>query len=278
MTTFTAPADQAAALIALKAQHHATWADGNYAAVAEQIAVALPQAALDGLDLAGRDVLDVATGTGNAAILAAQRGARVTGQDLVDDLLEVARDRSADLGLDIRWDEGDVELLPYADAAFDVVTSTVGVQFAPRAAAVASELKRVTRRGGRIVLVNWTKEGLIGQMFGVLGRYLPAPPSWVTTPPTWGTEAYLRGLFAADEVTITRGVNPFVFPSAGAFLEFFTTEYGPTKRAMERTQGEGRWDDLRADLIDLFTRLNSASDGTLRIDSEFLVCTVQPRA
>lgn len=278
MTTFTAPADQAAALIALKGQHHATWADGNYAAVAEQIAIALPNAALDGIDVAGRDVLDVATGTGNAAILAAQHGAHVTGLDLVDSLLEVARDRSADLGLDIRWDEGDAELLPYADDAFDIVTSTVGVQFAPRAAAVASELRRVTRRGGQIVIVNWTKEGLIGQMFAVLSKYLPAPPSWVTTPPTWGTEAYLRGLFAADDVTIARGVNPFVFSSAEAFLDFFTTEYGPTKRAMERTQGEGRWEDLRAELLELFTRLNIATDGTLHIDSEFLVCTVKPYA
>lgn len=277
MTTFTAPADQASALIALKGQHHATWADGNYAAVAEQIAIALPNAALDGLDLAGRDVLDVATGTGNAAILAAQHGARVTGLDLVDALLEVARDRTADLGLDIRWNEGDAELLPYADDAFDVVVSTVGVQFAPRAAVVASELHRVTRRGGQIVLVNWTKEGFIGQLFGVLSKYLPAPPAWVTTPPMWGTEAYLRGLFAADDVTITRGVNPFVFPSPEAFLDFFTTEYGPTKRAMEKTQNEGRWEDLRADLLDLFRRLNAATDGTLRIDSEFLVCTVKPR-
>lgn len=277
MTTFSAPADQAAALIALKGQHHATWADGNYAAVAERIAIALPTAALDGLDLAGRDLLDVATGTGNAAILAAQHGARVTGQDLVDSLLEVARDRSADLGLDIRWDEGDVELLPYADDSFDVVTSTVGVQFAPRAAAVSSELHRVTRRGGQIVLVNWTKEGLIGQMFGVLAKYLPAPPAWVTTPPMWGTEAYLRGLFAADDVTITRGVNPFVFPSIEAFLEFFTIEYGPMKRAMERTKAEGRWEELRSDMLDLYARLNVATDGTAHIDSEFLVCTVRPR-
>lgn len=278
MTTFTAPADQAAALIALKAQHHATWADGNYAAVAEEIAVALPNAALDGLDLAGRDVLDVATGTGNAAILAAQHGARVTGLDLVDALLEVARDRSSDLGLDIQWNEGDCELLPYADDSFDVVTSTVGVQFAPRAAAVASELRRVTRRGGQIVLVNWTKEGLIGQLFAVMSKYMPAPPSWVTGPPAWGDEAFLRGLFAGDDVTITRGFNPFVFPSLETYMEFFEVNYGPTKRAKERLEGEGRWEELRSELRDLYTSLNSATDGTLHIDSEFLVCTVKPRS
>lgn len=278
MSTPTASSDQTAALIALKGQHHATWADGDYGAVAEHIAEALPNAALDGLDLAGRDLLDVATGTGNVALLAAQRGARVTGLDLVDDLLEVARDRAAALDVDVTWNEGDAELLPYADDAFDIVTSAVGVQFAPRADVVASELRRVTRRGGRIVLVNWTKEGLIGQLFAVMSKYMPAPPAFVTGPPTWGDEAFLRGLFAGDEVTITRGFNPFAFPSLETYMEFFEVNYGPTKRAKERLQADGRWDALRSELRDLYTSLNTATDGTLHIDSEFLVCTVRPRA
>ena len=265
------------ALTALKNQHHDTWADGNYAAVAEQIAEALPHAALAAAgDVAGRAVLDVATGTGNVALLAAQRGAVVTGLDLVDDLLEVARDRTADLELTVTWDEGDAEALPYADGSFDVVTSAVGVQFAPRADVVASELRRVAAPGGRIVLVNWTREGLIGQLFSVMSTYMPAPPTWVSGPPKWGDEAFLRNLFDGDAITITRDVNPFRFPSLQSYMTFFEENYGPTKRAKERLTATGRWAELEAELAELYTRLNQATDGSLWIDSEFLVATIEP--
>lgn len=271
----TTTIDQSA-IDALKRQHHDTWADGDYARVAEQIDVALPHAALAGLSLDGADVLDVAAGTGNTALLAAERGARVTGLDLVDDLLDVARQRAAQLGLTVRWDEGDVEALPYADDSFDVVTSTVGVQFAPRADVVASELRRVLRPGGRIVLVNWTREGMVGQLFSVMSRFMPAPPAWVTAPPAWGDESVLRELFAGDEISFERGVNPFRFPSLQQYMTFFEENYGPTKRAKEKLQSEGRWEALNADLRELYTGLNSATDGTLLIDSEFFAATIQP--
>ncbi len=277
MTTFqTTQSIDPTALTTLKSTHHDTWEDGDYAAVAEHIATALPAAALDEIDLDGCDLLDVATGTGNVALVAAQGGANVTGLDLVDRLLEVARDRSADFGLDVQWDLGDVEALPYADGSFDVVTSAVGVQFAPRADVVASELKRVLRPGGRIVLVNWTKEGLIGQLFSVMSKYMPTAPAWVTGPPKWGDEAFLRELFAGDRITVTRGVNPFKFPSLESYMEFFEVNYGPTKRAKEKMIADGRWADLQADLAALYTRLNQATDGSLHIDSEFLVATIGP--
>lgn len=275
-TTPTTQTIDPTALATLKATHRDTWADGDYSIVAEEIATALPAAALAEIDLAGCDLLDVATGTGNVALVAAQGGAHVTGLDLVHELLEVARDRSAALDVSVRWDEGDVEALPYADGSFDVVTSAVGVQFAPRAEVVASELRRVLRPGGRIVLVNWTKEGLIGQLFSVMSKYMPAPPAWVSGPPKWGDEAFIRNLFAGDRVAITRGVNPFVFPSLEAYMEFFEVNYGPTKRAKEKLEAEGRWEQLRAELWDLYASLNQATDGSLHIDSEFLVATIGP--
>ncbi|MBJ7332089.1 MAG: methyltransferase domain-containing protein [Solirubrobacteraceae bacterium] len=266
------------AVAELKAQHHDTWADGDYPAVAEHIADALPTAILDAVDVRGHDLLDVATGSGNVAIAAARAGAHVTGLDLVDDLLDAARRRAAAAGLRIAWQEGDAEALPYGDDSFDVVTSAVGVQFAPRAEVVAGELRRVCRPGGAIVLCNWTKEGLIGQLFTVMSQYMPAAPPFVTGPPKWGDEAFLRQLFAGDDVTITRGHNPFAFATVEEYMTFFEVNYGPTKRAKAKLQAEGRWDDLRADLRSLYTGLNQATDGSLHIEAEFLVATVKPGA
>ena len=274
MTT-TASIDPGA-VQALKLQHHDTWADGDYSVIAEHINTALPDAILGAARVAGRDLLDVATGTGNVAFAAALHGAHVTGVDLVDDLLDVARERATRHGLQITFDEGDAEALPYDDDSFDIVTSAVGVQFVPRADAVADELRRVCRPGGKIVLVNWTKDGLIGSLFAIMSKYLPAPPAWVTGPPKWGDEAFLRELFAGDQVTITHGVNPWHFPSVEAYATFFEENYGPTKRARAKMLAEGRWDELSAELRELYSSLNLATDGSLRMDSAFLTAVIEP--
>lgn len=265
-----------AAVTALKEQHRATWADGDYPAVARHIDQVPPAAILGAVDVRGKELLDVATGSGNLALAAAQAGARVSGLDLVDELLAVARARARDVGVDVAFTQGDAEALPYADASFDVVTSIFGVQFAPRAEVVAAELRRVCRPDGRIALVNWTKDGLIGRLFQVMGRYMPAPPEFVTPPARWGDEAFLRELFAGDDVAITRATNPFIFPSVESYMTFFEENYGPTKRAKAKLQAEGRWDDLRADLRALYTELNVATDGSLRIDAEFFLVVISP--
>lgn len=267
--TITAELD---AVTALKAQHRDTWADGDYGEVATHVGGAPPTLLLDTVPVAGRTLLDVATGTGNLALPAAAQGARVTGLDLTRELLDVAASRPG--GDEVTWVEGDAEALPFVDASFDVVTSVIGVQFAPRAAVVVDELRRVCRPGGQIALVNWTKEGLVGQMFAIMSRYMPTPPPFVTGPPAWGDDATLATLFAGDELHITRGTNPFRFPSADAFMTFFEELYGPTKRAKEKLSAEGGWDDLRGELVELYERLNEATDGTLHIESEFLLAVV----
>jgi SAM-dependent methyltransferase len=269
--------DTTDAVTALKAQHRDTWADGNYAAVAEHIDDVPPAAVLAAAgDVSGRMLLDVATGTGNLAIHAAEAGAIVAGLDLVDELLDVARDRAEARGQAVTWVEGDAEALPSGDDSFDVVTSIFGVQFAPRSEVVAAELVRVCRPGGTIVLANWTPGGLIGRLFQTMGRYMPPPPPFVTPPPRWGDEAHLRELFAgAGEVGFTVAMNPFTFPSIEEYMDFFETNYGPTKRAREKLAAEGRWDALRAELRDLYSSMNRAGDGTLHIDSEFVVCRVR---
>ena len=165
----------------------------------------------------GHSVLDVATGTGNIAIRAAAAGAQVVGLDLTPELFETARARAAAAGVIVDWVEGDAEELPYKDEVVRPRLSAFGVQFAPRHQIVAQELAGVTRQGGRIGLVNWTPEGLIGQLFKIMGAYMPAPPAFASPPPLWGSESHVRNLFRETPVVLefARGTNPWRFESAG---------------------------------------------------------------
>jgi SAM-dependent methyltransferase len=259
------------ALTQIKDQHRAAWAAGRYADVAEHVADAPPAQLLSRVAIEpGHAVLDVATGTGNVALTAAGLGADVTGLDLVPDLLDIARTR--DDGR-IAWIEGDAEALPFDAASFDRVLSAFGTQFAPRHKVVADELVRVARPGGAIGLVNWTPEGLIGRMFKVLGKYMPKPPAFASPPPLWGSEEHQLSLFAGHDVSLSfeRGMNPFVFPSVEEYMTFFEERYGPTTKAKARLSADGTWDACRAELRELYDEMNLATDGTLHIDSEYLV-------
>jgi hypothetical protein len=153
------------------------------------------------------------------------------------------------------------------------VLSAFGVQFAPRHEVVARELARVTRPGGRIVLVNWTPASHIGEVLKTIGGYMPAPPAFASPPPLWGSEQHVARLFAeyGVELEFTRGHNPFRFDSAEHFVRFFETHYGPTLKARERLTASGDWDACRADLVALAERRNAATDGSLHMPSEYLV-------
>lgn len=274
MTTPSAPSVTPEAL---KDNHRAMWASGDYPVVAAQIDDAPPTRLLAQLpDLAGRDVLDVATGSGNFALHLAAAGARVTGLDLVEDLLDVARSRAAARAIDIDWVAGDAEALPFADASFDVATSVFGIQFAPRHQIAADELLRVLRPGGTLGLVNWTPEGMVGQMFGVLGQHMPKPPSFVSPPPKWGDEDHVRALFG-DRVTdlaFTRGLNTFRLPSLDEFVTFFEENYGPTLTARGKLGPEG-WAPVAEGLREVYARLGHDGPGGFAIDSEFVVITAR---
>jgi SAM-dependent methyltransferase len=261
-------------LIDLKQAHRATWAAGDYAAVAEHIDAVPPLDLIDRLDVRpAQDVLDVATGTGNMALRAAVRGARVVGLDLVPELLQTARQRAGAVGVAVDWVEGDAEDLPFDDERFDHVVSVFGVQFAPRHEVAAAELARVCRPGGRIGLVNWTPEGLIGELFTVLSGYLPAPPAYASAPPRWGSEPHVQDLFADTgvELSFARGHNPWRFDSAEQWVVFLETVYGPTIKARERLTAEGRWDACRAEILAMSERRNEAADGSLLLWAEYLV-------
>src|SRR5262249_23611857 len=149
----------------------------------------------DALEIpAGARVLDIAAGTGNASIPAAEEGARVTASDLTPELLEAGRRRAEALGVELEWVEADAEHLPFADASFDVVMSAIGVMFAPHHQQAADELVRVCAHGGTIGLLSWTPTGMLGSLFRTMAPFAPPPPAGAQSPPLWGGEEHLRGL------------------------------------------------------------------------------------
>jgi SAM-dependent methyltransferase len=258
----------------LKRIHRATWAAGDYAAVAEVIDEVPPRDLLARVDVTpGQEVLDVATGTGNIALRAAAAGAQVVGLDLTPELFDAARRRSAEQGVVVDWVEGDAEALPFDDHRFDRVLSAFGVQFAPRHDVVAQELTRVCRPGGRIGVVNWTPEGQVGELLKIIGRYLPPPPDFASPPALWGDEEHVRRLFAgtAVELEFARGTNPWRFESAEHYVTFMETHYGPTVKARERLTAEGRWQECRREIVALAERRNEATDGSLLMHAEYLI-------
>jgi SAM-dependent methyltransferase len=262
------------AVAELKRAHRGTWAAGDYAAVAEVIDEVPPRDLLSRVEVApGQDVLDVAAGTGNIAIRVAAAGARVIGLDLTPELFDTARRRAAEHGVAVDWVEGDAEDLPFEDERFDLVLSAFGVQFAPRHEIAAQELARVCRPGGQIGLVNWTPEGQVGELFKIMGRYLPPPPAYASAPPLWGSEEHVRRLFADSpiELEFARGNNPWWFDSPEHYVVFMETYYGPTVKARERLTGEGRWEECRAEILALAERYNEATDGSFFMNAEYLV-------
>lgn len=257
-------------LEAVKAKQQTVWASGDFAEIATTI-VPAAERLVDAADLhASWSVLDVATGSGNAAIAAARLGCRATGADYVPALLERGRERARAERLTIDFVEGDAENLPFGDASFDAVTSIYGAMFAPDHARTAAEMTRVARTGATIALGSWTPEGFLGAMFRTIGAHVP-PPAGVESPMLWGTEDHLAEIYG-DRVEWTaheRRIFTFRYPSAEAFVDFFATYYGPTLKAFDAA-GESR-DQLRSDLIDLareWDRLDG--DDAIAIDGEYL--------
>jgi SAM-dependent methyltransferase len=217
---------------ALKAKHRAMWAMGDYPAVATEVIGELGPRLVAAAGIGPGDrVLDVGAGSGNAAIPAALAGAEVVASDLTPDLLETGRQAAEKVGATLRWEVGDAEHLPYPDGGFDVVTSCVGVMFAPHHQESADELVRVLRPGGRLALLSWTPAGFIGQMFATMKPFAPAPPPGAQPPPLWGDEAHVRELLGdrvTDVVAETHTVAVPLFPDGATFRDFFKRTYGPT--------------------------------------------------
>ena len=257
-------------LSAIKQRQQRTWASGDYGAVAARI-VPIAEQLVERAGLRpGESVLDVATGTGNAALAAARGDCEVTGLDYVNGLLERGRERARAERVNVTFVEGDAERLPFADASFDAVLSCVGVMFAPDQEQAAAELVRVCRHGGTIALANWTPPSFVGGIFRTVGRHVP-PPAGLKPPGLWGTEERLRELLgdAVSDLQVTRREYVFRFGSASDFVDFFRECYGPVGKAFEALDELGR-EHLHADLVALATEYDCDDGPTVALPSEYL--------
>jgi SAM-dependent methyltransferase len=259
----------------LKARHRAMWASGDYPSMVETFLLPLGPRLVEACGIgSGMSVLDVAAGTGNAAIPAAQAGAEVTASDLTPEIMEAGRGRAEAMGLAFEWVEADAEHLPFGDASFDVVMSSIGAMFAPHHQAVADELVRVCRPGGTVGLLSWTPDGMVGALFRTMGPFAPAPPPGAQPPPLWGSEAHLSELFGprVDFRTLERdALEVTAFQEPLAFGEHFKTRYGPTIAA----QANARRTDRETELDDALDRFceewNLGTPDNARFEMEYLL-------
>jgi len=259
----------------LKTRLKGTWSAGDFGRIARSYergaADFIARLALQ----PGQHVLDVACGTGNLAIPAAQAGAEVIGIDIAPNLVEQARERAAAARLNIKFEEGDAEQLPYENGSFDVVVSMFGAMFAPRPDVVAAELLRVTRPGGLIAMANWTPGSFIGQMFKTIGALVP-PPAIMPSPLLWGDEAKLRERLGTgiSELRVQPVMIEFRFDDLAPadVVEFWRRYYGPTQRAFEALAADAaKQAALRGALEQLWTTHNRAGTrGSTRVESEYL--------
>jgi SAM-dependent methyltransferase len=259
----------------LKARHRAMWASGDYPSMVVTFLLPLGPRLVEACAI-GPDikVLDVAAGTGNASIPAARAGAKVTASDLTPELLEEGRRLAEAEGLALDWVEADAEQLPFEDESFDLVVSSIGAMFAPHHQEVADELVRVCRPGGKIGLLSWTPEGMIGALFRTMGPFAPPPPPGAQSPPLWGSEEHLNELFGArvefdtlerDLLEITAFEHPLDYG------EHFKTRYGPTIAARANAVRNGREDEFDEALDKFCEEWNRGTSDQARFEKEYLV-------
>ena len=259
---------------AIKKKQQSTWASGDFAVVGTTLQI-VGELLAEAVDIrSGERVLDVAAGNGNATLAAARRFASVTSTDYVPALLEKSEARAKAEGLPVTYKVADAEQLPFPDSSFDVALSTFGVMFTPQHTRSSGELMRVVRPGGRIGLANWTPEGFIGQLFKVIGGFVPPPPG-VKSPALWGTEAYLQELFGreASDIRAQRRMFNFRYHSPEHFVQIFRDFYGPTHKAFGALDATGQ-KGLAEGIIALLERMNVGGKGPIVVPGEYLEVVV----
>jgi ubiquinone/menaquinone biosynthesis C-methylase UbiE len=257
-------------LSALKSRQQGAWSSGDYAVVGTTLQI-VGEELCEALDIrSGQKVLDVAAGNGNVSLAAARRWCYVVATDYVPALLDRARERAAAERFDIEFREADAEALPFKDGHFDVVVSTFGVMFTADHDRAAAELIRVTKRGGKIGMANWTPEGFIGQLFKTIGKHMPPPPG-AKSPALWGTRARINEMFEPHASSIKSAQRNFVFRyhSAEHWLEVFKTYYGPVLKTFAALD-PAKQSALESDLKALIAQFNRSGDSTMVVPSEYL--------
>jgi SAM-dependent methyltransferase len=268
------------AIADFKSRVRKTWATGDYDTVSEMIQD-VGQAVVDAAGIRpGAELLDVAAGTGNVAVKAAVAGADVTASDLTPELFDAGRRRAEAAGVEFEWIEADAEALPFADASFDVVTSCFGAIFAPRHEVAATELTRVLRPGGTLVMTGWTPEGFVGTFFTTVAGFMPPPPDFASPPVLWGSEAHVQEVFAGKglDLSLDRKVTRFEFDSIDAMLDFYMSNFGPIVLARPMLESQGRWDEFVSTLRGLFADEAGGSDTKVDIEAEYLLIVGRKQA
>jgi len=259
-------------IVEIKAKMKGAWNAGDYGVFATYMEPGA-QEILDTWKLTpGNTFLDVACGAGQISIPASRAGLEVTGVDIADNSIEIAKRRAMKEKLDAKFEVGDAESLSFIDNSFDVVATIVGAMFAPQADEVSSELLRVCKPGGRILMVNWTPSGMVGEMFKAIGSLVP-PPSNVEPPVLWGVEEIVEERLGhgCSELKLTRKnyplwTYPFEVPEV---VEFFFNYYGPTEKAYNSLDGDGQA-ELRKRLEEVFSRHNIGKNGATTFVAEYL--------
>jgi len=259
---------------AIKGRQQATWASGDFAVIGVTLQI-VGESLAEAADIrAGETVIDVAAGNGNASLAAAHRFAKVTSTDYVPALLDKGRARAAAEGLTIDFRTADAEDLPFPEGAFDVALSTFGVMFTPDHVKASNELMRVVRAGGRIGLANWTPDGIVGQLFKTIGKYVP-PPAGLRSPAMWGTEEHLRELFDghASGMRVARRQFLFRYASTEHWLQVFKAYYGPVQKAFAALDAQGQ-SALTADITRMLDAANTAGGASLVVPGDYLEAVI----
>ncbi len=259
----------------LKARHRKMWASGDYASMVETFLLPLGPTLVEACGIrAGMRVLDIAAGTGNAAIPAAKAGAEVTASDLTPELFDAGRRRAEVEGVELAWVEADAESLPFDDRSYDVVMSSIGAMFAPHHQEVADELVRVCRPGGTIGMLNWTPEGMIGALFRAMGPFAPPPPPGAQPPPLWGSEEHLKELLRdrVDFHTLERRMLEITaFEHPRDYGEHFKERYGPTIVAQTNARNNGRETEFNETLDRFCDQWNRGTPDKAVFEQEYLL-------
>jgi SAM-dependent methyltransferase len=263
---------------AVKKRSAHVWGLGDYARLAEMLESAA-QSLVDACAVsAGQEILDVAAGNGNFAVLAAREGAGVVALDISPGQVERGRSRSEAEGLSIDWVEGDAEDLPFEDERFDCVGSVFGAMLAPRPELAAREMFRVVRPGGTVGMANWTKEGFQARLFGLFASYSPVSDELPRPTDTWGTEELVRSHFdgLAGSVSIEREAMRWEGESAAAMFDRMGSIAGP-QAALKQALPPERWEELGREAVELIEEAAVRTDGGIAVDGEYLVVVAHKR-